>query len=80
MMDKRIASCLLMRCISSQDCIIKESMSLESMCPTNAMLAVMNNPSYRASAFITRLPPVKILTAEFLHNVVNAVLEVIHST
>ena len=45
----------------------------------NFMLAVMGNPSYGTHAVIACLVPVKILTAEFLHDVVNSVLEIVHS-
>ena len=46
--------------------------------PVDAMLTVVINSSYGASAFIARLIPVRNLTVEFLH-VANSVHEVIHS-
>ena len=55
--------------------------ALNASVPTsgNFMLAVMGNPSYGTPAVIACLVPVKILTAEFLHDVVNSVLEIVHS-
>ena len=55
--------------------------ALSASVPTsgNFLLAVMSNPSYGTLALIACLVPVKILTAEFLHDVVNSILEIVQS-
>ena len=43
------------------------------------MPAVMISPFYGAGTFIVRVVPIKNLTVEFLYDVVNTVLQVMHS-
>ena len=60
---------------------VKKTVKTVSLVPTfaNVMVAVMINSFYETPAFIMYVVPVKNLTAQFLYDVVNTVLKVMHS-
>ena len=66
-------------CEGMQEC--EKTVKTVSSVPTfaNVMLAVMINSFYEAPSFIMYVVTVKNLTAQFLYDVVNTVLKVMHS-
>ena len=62
-----------------QEC--EKTVKTVSLVPTcaNVMLAVVINSFYETPAFIMYVVPVKTLTAQFLYDVVNTILKVMHS-